>query len=71
MQWDTFDPALQAANVALINRRVERTTSRLASVQLRHLETPNDDRLHVAWEAGAMLAVGVAALIAVVGLWFL
>ena len=71
MQWDSFDPALEAANVALTGRRVEHTTSRLASVQLRHLETPNDDRLHVAWEAGAMLAVGLAALAAVLGVWFL
>jgi hypothetical protein len=26
---------------------------------------------HVAWEAGAMLAVGVLAFLLVVGIWFL
>jgi len=78
MQLDSFDPALQAANLALAGRRIERTTTRLASVQLRNLTTPTDARSlarsaqrHVAWEAGAMLAVGLLALCAVVGVWLL
>ncbi len=78
MQLESVDPALQAANLALAGRRIERTTTRLASVQLRSLTTPSDARMlvrsarhHVAWEAGAMLAVGLLALCAVVGVWFL
>ena len=78
MQLESVDPALQAANLALAGRRIERTTTRLASVQLRSLTTPSDvgtitrtAQRYVAWEAGAMLAVGLLAFCAVVGIWFL
>lgn len=78
MQLESVDPALQAANLALAGRRIERTTTRLASVQLRSLTNPIDPaslartaQRHVAWEAGAMLAVGMLAFCAVVGVWFL
>lgn len=78
MQLESVDPALQAANLALAGRRIERTTTRLASVQLRSLSTPSEAGMlarsaqrYVAWEAGAMLAVGLLAFCAVVGVWFL
>lgn len=80
MQLESVDPALQAANLALAGRRIERTTTRLASVQLRSLSSgavpdglsvARSAQRHVAWEAGAMLAVGVLAFFLVVGVWFL
>jgi hypothetical protein len=78
MQLESVDPALQAANLALAGRRIERTTTRLASVQLRSLASGNDANTlarsaqrYVAWEAGAMLAVGLLAFCAVVGVWLL
>lgn len=79
MQLESVDPALQAANLALAGRRIERTTTRLASVQLRslggqapaHSQMGRGSQHHVAWEAGAMLAVGVLAFLLVVGIWFL
>lgn len=79
MQLESVDPALQAANLALAGRRIERTTTRLASVQLRSLgsgsvapEVPaRSSQHHVAWEAGAMLAVGLLAFVFVIGVWML
>jgi hypothetical protein len=79
MQLESIDPALQAANLALAGRRIERTTTRLASVQLRNLtggsvppEAPaRSSQHHVAWEAGAMLAVGLLAFVVVIGVWML
>jgi hypothetical protein len=76
MQLEPFDPALQAANLALLGRRFDRSSGRLASVQLRSLDhdprqSATRERKHLAWEAVATLIVGVAALLGVVGLWFL
>lgn len=75
MQLESVDPALQAANLALAGRRIERTTTRLASVQLRSLgdeaSMARSAQRHVAWEAGAMLAVGLLALSLVIGIWLL
>lgn len=79
MQLESIDPALQAANLALAGRRIERTTTRLASVQLRSLGSGSvppqtlarSSQNHVAWEAGAMLAVGLLAFVFVIGVWML
>ena len=65
METEIVDPALRAANVALLGRS-QRETSRFASIELRfssHRSAP--------WEAAAMISVGFMALLAVVGLWFL
>jgi len=65
MEVEILDPALRAANVALLGRG-QRETSRFASIELRfanHRSGP--------WEAAAMLSVALMALLAVAGLWFL
>jgi hypothetical protein len=60
-----FDPALRAANQALSGRK-RREVSRIASIELRFTDARSG-----AWEALAMLSVGVATVIAVIGVWFL
>jgi hypothetical protein len=65
METEIIDPALRAANIALLGRS-QRETSRFASIELRfsnHKSGP--------WEAAAMISVAFMALLAVVGLWFL
>jgi hypothetical protein len=72
MENDPIDHALEAANIALVGRRLERTASRLASIQLRELtDSSGVNRHHVVWEAAAVLSVGFAAMLFVVGVWFL
>lgn len=64
------DPALAAANLALQGRRPLRTASRFASIQLRDMEgSARAERRNLAWEMAAVLAVGMAALVGVAGLW--
>ena len=60
-----FDPALRAANVALSGRK-RREVSRIASIELRFTDARSG-----AWEALAMVSVGVATVIGVIGVWFL
>ncbi len=64
------DPGLKAANAALAGRRIIKTASRFASIELRELSSPQTpSRSQIAWEVGAVCSVCFAALIAVVGLW--
>jgi hypothetical protein len=58
------DPALRAANLALVSRR-RRDQGTFASVDLRL-----DDPRAGAWEIAALTSVAVAAALVVVGLWF-
>lgn len=60
-----FDPALRAANQALSGRK-RREVSRIASIELRFTDARSG-----AWEALAMLSVGVATVLCVLGVWFL
>ena len=60
-----FDPALRAANQALSGRK-RREVTRIASIELRFTDARSG-----AWEALAMLSVGVATVIGVLGVWFL
>lgn len=60
-----FDPALRAANVALSGRK-RREVSRIASIELRFTDARSG-----AWEALAMISVGVATVLCVIGVWFL
>jgi hypothetical protein len=60
-----FDPALRAANVALSGRK-RREVSRIASIELRFTDARSG-----AWEALAMISVGVATVLCVLGIWFL
>ncbi len=60
-----FDPALRAANLALSGRK-RREVSRITSIELRFTDGRSG-----AWEALAMVSVGVAALLGVLGVWFL
>jgi hypothetical protein len=57
--------ALRAANVAFSGKRLRGTTT-LASIELR----TSDPRSN-AWELAAMAAVGLLAMLAVVGVWLL
>ncbi len=59
------DPALRAANVALSGRK-RREVSRIASIELRFTDARSG-----AWEALAMVSVGVATVLGVVAVWFL
>ena len=59
-----FDPALRAANLALSGRK-RREVSRIASIELRFTDARSG-----AWEALAMVTVGVAAVLCVIGVWF-
>jgi hypothetical protein len=65
MEVEILDPALRAANVALLGR-TQRETSRFAAIELRF-----SDRRSRPWEAAAMFSVGFMALLAVLGVWFL
>jgi hypothetical protein len=60
-----FDPALRAANLALSGRK-RREVSRIASIELRFTDARSG-----AWEALAMVSVGVATVLCVIGVWFL
>ncbi|MES1188871.1 MAG: hypothetical protein ABUL60_33960 [Myxococcales bacterium] len=60
-----FDPALRAANLALSGRK-RREVSRIASIELRFTDARSG-----AWEALAMISVGVATVLCVIGVWFL
>jgi hypothetical protein len=60
-----FDPALRAANQALSGRK-RREVSRIASIELRFTDARSG-----AWEALAMLSVGIATVLGVLGVWFL
>lgn len=60
-----FDPALRAANQALSGRK-RREVSRIASIELRFTDARSG-----AWEALAMVSVGVATVLGVIGVWFL
>ena len=60
-----FDPALRAANQALSGRK-RREVSRIASIELRFTDARSG-----AWEALAMVSVGVATVLGVIAVWFL
>lgn len=60
-----FDPALRSANLALSGKK-RREVSRLASIELRFT-----DARAGAWEAMAMVSVGLLSLLVVIGVWFL
>ena len=62
---EIFDPALRAANLALSGRK-RREVSRIASIELRFTDARSG-----AWEALAMVSVGVATVLCVIGVWFL
>lgn len=67
-----FDPAIQAANLALDGRRRKQTASRFASIELQRLTAPEpSSRRYIAWELAAVSAIGVAAVLGVSALWFL
>jgi hypothetical protein len=59
-----LDTALRAANLALSGRR-HREASRFASIELRFVDPRSGP-----WEMAAILSVGVAAVLIVIGLWF-
>jgi hypothetical protein len=72
MNPDQLDPALQAANLALTGRRMQRAASRFASIQLRGIdEPPRSDRQHVIWEVAAVASIAMAAVLTVFGVWML
>ena len=73
MEMEHTDPALRAANLALVGKRVQRRPAgRFASVELRAIESsPASDRRNIAWETAAVLSIGAAAVLAVIGLWLL
>jgi hypothetical protein len=60
-----LDPALRAANLALSGRK-RREVSRIASIELRFTDARSG-----AWEALAMVSVGVATVLGVIAVWFL
>ncbi len=64
-QEQVLDPALRAANDALVGSR-DRDASRFASIELKFA-----DRHTGPWELAAMASVAVAAALFVVGVWFL
>ena len=59
-----LDPALRAANAALVGGR-DRDASRFASIELKFA-----DRHTGPWEMAAMASVAVAAALFVFGVWF-
>ncbi|HEX9620228.1 MAG TPA: hypothetical protein VF989_08845 [Polyangiaceae bacterium] len=61
----TLDPGLRAANQALSGRRT-REASRFASIELRFARSGSE-----VWEFASIAAVGFAAVLFVLGLWFL
>ena len=61
---ELLDPALRAANIALSGRK-HREVSRLASIELRFVDSQSGP-----WEAAAMVAVGLSAVLAVLAAWF-
>ena len=65
MDIEILDPALRAANVALLGHS-QRETSRFASIEMRF-----SDRRSGPWEAAAMASVAFAAILTVLGVWFL
>jgi hypothetical protein len=64
-QEQVLDPALRAANAALVGSR-NRDATRFASIELKFA-----DRHTGPWEVAAMTSVAVAAALFVVGVWFL
>lgn len=60
-----LDPALRAANLALSGSR-RREAGRFASIELRFTDPRTGP-----WEAAAMTSVALAALVCVIGLWFM
>jgi hypothetical protein len=60
-----LDAALRAANLALSGRQ-EREASRFASIELRFT-----DRRTGPWEVAAAVSVAIAALLVVLGVWFM
>lgn len=65
MDRQQLDPALTAANHAFTGRR-RRETSRFASIELRSVDPQTG-----AWELAAIASVGLAAMLCVLGVWFL
>ena len=65
MDVETLDPALRAANMALMGR-TQRETSRFASIELRFA-----DQKSGRWEAAAFASVALMAFLVVLGVWFL
>jgi hypothetical protein len=64
-QEQALDPALRAANDALVGSR-DRDASRFASIELKFA-----DRHAGPWEMAAMTSVAIAAALVVVGVWLL
>lgn len=62
---EILDPALRAANAALVDSR-DRDASRFASIELKFA-----DRHTGPWEMAAMTSVALATALVVVGVWFL
>ena len=60
-----LDPALRAANDALVGKRA-RDATRFASIELKFTDPHTGP-----WEMTAMASVAVAAALFVVGIWFL
>ncbi len=72
MDSEPIDPALQAANLALTGRRMQRAASRFASIQLRGIHEPaQSDRSHVIWEIAAVASIALASALVVCGVWML
>jgi hypothetical protein len=72
MDQEHTDAALQAANLALTGRRLQRAASRFASIQLRGIDAdPASDRHHLGWEIAAVSMVSLAAVLGVAALWFI
>lgn len=65
-EFPQHDPALDAANLALTGRNRASTTSRFASIELRHVDPQTG-----AWELAAMASVALATVLVVLGIWFL
>jgi hypothetical protein len=59
------DPAIRAANDALVGKRAREET-RFASIELKFTDPRTGP-----WEMAAMASVAVAAALFVVGVWFL
>lgn len=65
MDVEPLDPALRAANMALVGQ-TRRETSRFASIELRFASHKSGK-----WEAAALASVALMALLVVLGVWFM
>jgi hypothetical protein len=65
MDVESVDPALRAANLALVGHS-QRETNRFASIELRFV-----DHKSGRWEAAAFVSVATMAILVVIGIWCL